>query len=82
MVGAPYSHPFQAVGTGVITYSATGLPDWLHLNGSTGVVSGTPRERTSKHSFRFVAMVTDHWGAQTPILFSLPYAGKAKTARR
>jgi hypothetical protein len=27
-------------------------------------------------------MVTDRYGAQTPILFSVPYAGKAKTAKK
>jgi Putative Ig domain len=57
------------------------LPVGLSLS-PKGVVSGIPREKTSKRSFRFVVMVTDRYGAQTPILFSVPYAGKAKTAKK
>jgi hypothetical protein len=57
------------------------LPVGLSLS-PKGVVSGIPREKTSKRSFRFVVMVTDRYGAQTPILFSVPYAGKAKTTTK
>lgn len=43
-VGSPYS--FQIVAADAdgdtLTYSATGLPEWLRLNTSTGRVSGTP----------------------------------------
>ena len=41
-VGSNYSYQFQASGTGPITFSATGLPDWAQLDASTGILSGTP----------------------------------------
>jgi hypothetical protein len=73
------------VGGGAAPYSfaliAGRLPVGLRL-GADGVVSGIPREKTSKRSFRFVAMVTDHYGAQTPILFSIPYSGKPVTTAK
>lgn len=56
------------------------LPNGLTLS-PNGVVSGIAREKTSKRSFGFVAMVTDRYGAQTPIFFSIPYNGKAKAAK-
>lgn len=41
--GVAYSTTFQAGGgTGVYTFSAPGLPSWLSLNASTGVLAGTP----------------------------------------
>jgi hypothetical protein len=73
------------IGGGTVPYTvaliAGRLPVGLSLS-PNGVVSGIPREKTSKRSFRFVVMVTDRYGAQTPILFSVPYAGKAKTAKK
>ncbi|MEO8049631.1 MAG: Ig domain-containing protein [Acidobacteriota bacterium] len=42
-IGAAYSQTLQAVGgTTPYAWSATGLPAWLTLNQSTGVLSGTP----------------------------------------
>lgn len=73
------------IGGGTAPYSvaliAGRLPVGLSLS-PNGAVSGIPREKTGKRSFRFVVMVTDHYGAQTPILFSVPYAGAAKTAKK
>jgi hypothetical protein len=73
------------IGGGTAPYTvaliAGRLPVGLRLS-PNGAVSGIPREKTSKRSFRFVVMVTDRYGAQTPILFSVPYAGNAKTAKK
>ncbi|MCJ1714764.1 ice-binding family protein [Microbacterium sp. M1A1_1b] len=40
--GTPYSFPVTATGTPTPTYTATGLPAGLTINGTTGVISGTP----------------------------------------
>ncbi|SDR02974.1 Putative Ig domain-containing protein [Curtobacterium sp. UNCCL20] len=40
--GTPYSYTVTATGTPAPTYTAVGLPAGLTLNGTTGVVSGTP----------------------------------------
>ena len=72
------------IGGGTAPYTvalvAGRLPVGLRL-GTNGVVSGIPREKTSKRSFRFVVMVTDRFGAQTPILFSIPYSAAPKAAK-
>jgi hypothetical protein len=82
--GVRYRATLQ-IGGGAAPYTvalvAGRLPVGLSL-GANGVVSGIPREKTGKRSFRFVVMVTDHYGAQTPILFSVPYAGNAKTVKK
>jgi hypothetical protein len=57
------------------TITAGRLPRGLTLSES-GVVSGKPLEKTRKPSYRFVVLVTDAYGAQTPILFTLPYKGR------
>lgn len=41
-VGQPYSYTVTATGTPSPTFTATGLPAGLTLDGTTGVVSGTP----------------------------------------
>jgi hypothetical protein len=44
VVGKQYSTTLQAIGgVGARTWSATGLPAGLTLNGATGVISGTPQ---------------------------------------
>ncbi|MFJ3035702.1 ice-binding family protein [Curtobacterium pusillum] len=40
--GTPYSYTVTATGTPTPTYTATGLPAGLTINGTTGVISGTP----------------------------------------
>ncbi len=40
--GQPYSYTVAATGSPTPTFSATGPPDGLTLDGATGVVSGTP----------------------------------------
>jgi Putative Ig domain len=42
-LGAAYSQTLQAIGgTAPYTWSATGLPTWLTLDPTTGILSGTP----------------------------------------
>jgi hypothetical protein len=62
--------------TAVLT--AGRLPLGLSLK-ADGTVSGIPREKTKKSVFRFVVTATDHYGAQTPMLFSLPYGGATRS---
>ncbi|WP_439692653.1 ice-binding family protein [Curtobacterium sp. SP.BCo] len=40
--GTPYSHTVTSTGTPTPTYTATGLPAGLTIDGTTGVISGTP----------------------------------------
>ena len=49
VVGKPWSYQLQASGTGPITWAkdwenANPWPAWLHLDSTTGVISGTPTE--------------------------------------
>jgi hypothetical protein len=41
-VGTLYTHTFTATGTPAPTFSATGLPTWLTLNPTSGLLTGTP----------------------------------------
>ena len=52
-------------GTGPYTYTASGLPSWLSLNGSTGVISGTSPNLTnsSVKTANSTVTVTDSKGA-------------------
>jgi hypothetical protein len=55
--GVPYSAQLDATdGTTPYTWSATGLPSWLSLNATTGLLSGTP---TGTGVFSLVVTVTD-----------------------
>ena len=53
VVGKPWSYQLQASGTGPITWAkdwenANPWPAWLHLDSTTGVISGMPTERESQ----------------------------------
>ena len=56
-VGVAYSAQLAAAGgTGSYSWSATGLPAWLTLNASSGVLAGTP---TAAGTYSFTVQVTD-----------------------
>jgi len=55
---ARYHYGFHASGAPVIEYQLTDGPDWLHMNGSTGTVSGLPPAGTTSFSYSVVAI--DH----------------------
>jgi len=65
VIDVPYTYQFQTIGPGPdpITYSATGLPGWAHLSGSTGVLSGTP---TADGTFNF-SVTASNGVAPSPI---------------
>ncbi|UAA39872.1 tandem-95 repeat protein [Paraneptunicella aestuarii] len=51
-VGVQYSYPVYATdwNEDTLTYSATGLPSWLTINSSSGLISGTPGTSDSSAS--------------------------------
>lgn len=61
-VNSPFSYSITANGFPT-SYGATGLPSWLSLNSSTGVISGTP---TSSGSWTFSATATNSSGTSSP----------------
>ena len=69
IVGTPYSYQLAASGgSGTLTYSATGLPDWLSLSPS-GLLSGIPHEAGATS---FAVTVTDQNGTSSaPVTLSL-----------
>ncbi|MEU1405399.1 M4 family metallopeptidase [Streptomyces sp. NPDC005728] len=68
-VGTAVSLQIQASSTnsGALTYSASGLPAGLSINGSTGLISGTP---TTAGSSSTTVTVTDSTGATGTATFS------------
>jgi hypothetical protein len=62
-----------------LTYSATGLPAGLSINGSTGLISGTP---TTTGTYTTTVTATDTTGASgsTPIAWTVNPAGGGCTA--
>ncbi len=50
--GLSYSQSisYSYTGSATITFSATGLPSGLHINTSSGIISGTPDKGTDVHS--------------------------------
>nr|WP_202528295.1 M4 family metallopeptidase [Streptomyces sp. SID486] len=68
-VGTAVNLQIQASSTnsGALTYSATGLPAGLSINGSTGLISGTP---TTAGTSSTTVTVTDSTGATGTATFS------------
>ncbi len=55
-IGSPYSYAFSATGYPAPTFAlAAGAPDWLSVNATTGVVSGTPPTGTDSFAYRVIA---------------------------
>ena len=62
-VGAPYSQTLAAAGgVGALQWSGSGLPAWLSLDPSTGIVSGTP---AAAGSSPFSVQVIDSLGSKS-----------------
>ncbi|MCX6838914.1 MAG: putative Ig domain-containing protein [Verrucomicrobia bacterium] len=57
MVGVGYTSSVQATGVGALTFTATGLPDWLQMSAS-GQFSGTPPSQ-AEGAFTFTVGVQD-----------------------
>lgn len=51
------------------TWAATGLPSWLTLNATTGLLSGTP---PAVNTYTFTVTMTDGNAATDTVVFSLP----------
>jgi uncharacterized repeat protein (TIGR01451 family) len=58
----PYGYTFQASGTPAPTYSLSGVPAWLSIDSTTGVVSGAPPNGTT---FTYSVVATNPAGAAT-----------------
>ena len=69
--GLPYSVTFAGTGgTGSLTWSTTGLPTWLTLNGAT--LSGTPPAGAAGTTLNITMRATDTVGAYAFGSFQLP----------
>jgi len=53
--GKAYAYGFAATGYPAPTYSLTGAPGWLSVDGATGEVSGIPASGTTSFSYSVVA---------------------------
>lgn len=63
----------EATGTGPITYSATGLPDGLALDGATGELTGTPIESGTFYPvFTAIGVVSNGTPLTADITLTLP----------
>ncbi|GLQ95089.1 putative Ig domain-containing protein [Dyella acidisoli] len=54
-----------------LTYTATGLPSWLSLNGTTGVFSGTPPVPTAAGSYTVTVTAMDVLGRSVSSSFTV-----------
>ncbi len=79
-VGAPYSQTLAAAGgVGALQWSGSGLPAWLSLDPSTGIVSGTP---AAAGSSPFSVQVIDSLGiksASAPLTINVAAPGGGLT---
>lgn len=84
LTDAPYSfQPSASDADGdPLTFSAQGLPGWLTLDASTGLLSGTPAQADIGETGQITLSVTD--GLQTASLppFTIQIGGAALAARR
>ena len=82
--GSAYS--FQIVGADAdgdsLTYGATGLPAWLSLNATTGILSGTPGTTNIGTSPGIVLSVSDGKASASLAAFTLTVAGPQADAVR
>jgi len=79
MPGVPFTYTVTSSSGGGTTYTATGLPPGLGIDGTTGRISGTP---TSGGTFNVVVTATNAAGTTTfnlkiTIGFTVPVAGDA-----
>ncbi|MFJ3489704.1 ice-binding family protein [Leifsonia aquatica] len=74
--GTPYSYPVTATGSPAPTYTVTSgsLPAGLTLNGTTGVISGTP---TTPGSSTFTITVTNGTAPDTSATYTIETAAAA-----
>ena len=76
-VGAPYTFPVIATGSGPIIHTITGmLPPGLHLNPTTGLITGTP---TTPGSYPITITATSAYGTDTQkdtiVIPAVPHTG-------
>lgn len=67
-VNSVYNFTIRVVGSGALTWSASGLPSGLTINSSTGQITGTP---TTTGTYNFVVTVTDSTGATASQNFTM-----------
>ena len=77
VVGKPWSYQLQASGTGPITWAkdwenTNPWPAWLHLDPTTGVISGTPTEKSELQVTLYVK-ASNSGGSDTESFFFQVY---------